>query len=219
MVRTVFFHKDIGRISREFVAVVAHSNPDHGEGDWIVGRSREHLCNIYDLPSCRSHEEMRTELSKRGLLKGANSTPTHIIYNPHDLSELARTHFMTAKNFEDKNAEAQKVLGKPVRWKHFAKARGTLDEARTLLETEDYRKCLRALKGFDAMGMKGLQSEAEKLEADVLATGEARLEEARGLIDGGEAGKAIKLLRGVSRDFAGTEAAKTAKALIARAKQ
>ena len=108
MIGTVFLNKDAVRISHECVTVIAHGNTDHGEGEWVVGREKEHLCNIYDLPTCKAHEDLRTALGQKGLLKDVRGTPTHIIYNPHDLTELARTHHMTLGKIEDAIAEAQK---------------------------------------------------------------------------------------------------------------
>jgi hypothetical protein len=219
MIGTVFLHKDAVRVSHECVAVIAHGNADHGEGEWVVGRKKQHLCNIYDLPSCKAHEDLRQAMAEKGLLKGVRGTPTHIIYNPHDLSELARTHHMTLGKIEDAIAEAQRTLGKPVTWREYSKAREDLEEAKAHFEEQDYRKAMKSLKGFDSRGLEGLEAEAEKLRADLLAAGEAKIEEARRLIESGENKAAIKILREVSRDFSGTDLAKTAKELIAEAKE
>ena len=44
MVRSVFAHKDMAKLSNEFVPVIAHSRPNHGEGEFIIiPRGVEHL--------------------------------------------------------------------------------------------------------------------------------------------------------------------------------
>ena len=219
MVRTVFSHKDLAKLSYEFVPVIAHGTTDHASGEYIIGREKKEMCGIYDVASCKQHEAMVQALSAKQMLKGVKGTPTHIIFNPHDMSEISRAHGMTVGNIEDAIAEAQKKLGKPVRYKDFVKMRETLDSASKLIEAKDYRGALRALKGFDAGGMKGVEAEAEGLNARIVKDGEEMLAQARELIDAGETDKALKTLKEVGRQFSGTEIAKKAKALQAEAKK
>jgi len=220
MWKTVFSHKDIIKLSYDFVAVVGHGNTAHKEGDYVVNGKQTHLCEVYNLPSCKSHEDMRTEMSRRNLLPGVRGTPTHILYNPHDMKEISRSNSQNVSGMEDSIAAAQKTLGKPITWKEYSKTRKPLDEARELItgDKPDYRKALRALKGFDAKGMKALEVEVEQIRNEILAAGEKGLADARELIAAGEKSKALKLLRTLSRNFAGTEIETEAKKLTAEAK-
>ena len=218
MIGTVFLHKDAAKVSREFVAVVAHGNTSHASGEYVYGGEKREMCGIYDLEDCSVHENLRQAVSQKGLLKGVGGTPTHIIYNPHDLSEISRYHGANLGKIEDTVKEAQKVLGTPVTWKQFSKLRATLDDASELIAAEDYRKAIKALDGFEPGTMKGLAEEAAELEAGILAAGEKLLDEARTLIEAEEKPKALKILRTVSRDFAGTEVGEAAKELIPQAK-
>ena len=220
MWKTVFSHKDIIKLSYDFVAVVGHGNTAHKEGDYVVNGKQTHLCEVYNLPSCKAHEDMRNEMSRRNLLPNVRGTPTHIVYNPHDMKEISRTHGQSVSDIEDQIGAAQKTLGKPITWKEYGKTRKPLDEARGLISGDkpDYRKALRALKGFDAKGMKALEAEAENIRNEILAAGEKGLTEARELIAADEKSKALKLLRTLSRDFAGTEIEPEAKKLMAEAK-
>ncbi len=95
MWKTVFSHKDIIKLSYEMVAVVGHSNTDHVEADYRVAGQKTHLCSVYNLPSCKSHEDMRNALSQKNLLKEVRVTPTHIIYNAKDMTERAKRQFRT----------------------------------------------------------------------------------------------------------------------------
>jgi hypothetical protein len=215
MARSVFSSKDLAKLSYEFVPVIAHGNTDHPSGEYILGREKKHLCGIYDVSDCKVHEQMVQALSSHHMLNNVGGTPTHIIFNPHDMSEIARYHGMAVKNIEDAIEEAQKQLGKPVRYKTYVKLRETLDEAAGLVKEKKYRSALRQLKGFDPEGMKGMQAEAEGLMAQVLEAGEKMLEEAKGHIDAGEKEAAEKLLKEVSREFSGTDVADKAKELKA----
>ena len=219
MWKTVFSHKDIIKLSHECVAVVGHSNPDHGEADFNVGGKKTHLCNVYNLPSCKSHEDMRMALSQKNLLPGVRGTPTHIIYNAKDMTEISRSHSQNVSGMEDSIAAAQKVLGKPISWKKFSKMQKSLDEAEAFIAEEDFRKASRALKGFDANGMESLEQRAELLRASIIEAGNARIEEAKAKLEEGDKSGALKLLRNISRDFSGTELADEAKKLMAEAKR
>jgi hypothetical protein len=219
MWRTVFSHKDIVKLSYEFVALVGHGNPDHGEADYNVGGKKTHLCNVYNLPSCKSHEDMRTTLTQKNLLPDVRGTPTHILYNPHDMKEISRSHSQTVGSMTDSIVAAQKVLGKPITYKAFSKLTKNLDEAEAFIAEEDFRKAMKAMKGFDAKGLESLVARAAELQAKIDGAAEARLGEARKLIDEGENGKALKLLRNVLRDFSGTDYADKAKELIVVAKE
>jgi hypothetical protein len=214
MAETVFPHKDLAKLSFEFVAVIGHGSPDHGEGDYVVKGEKKHLCGIYDLPDCKSHEAMASALQQKGLLKDVRSTPTHIVYNPHDLTEISRTHYMAVSQIEDAIAEAQKTLGKPVRWKDYEKMRSTLSAARGFLAEKDFRKALKELKGFDAGGVTDLEAEAKALHEEILEAGRAIVARAKELIEAGEADKAKDLLHDVRRDFAKTEVEAEAKELL-----
>lgn len=218
MVRTVFSHKDAFAVSHEFVSLVAHGNTDHPQGEYLMGGRKMHLCGIYDLPDCKAHEDMRAVLGRKDLLKGVAGTPAHIFYNPHDLTELSRANYMSLKDFEDHAAAAQKVLGKPITWREWTKLRKPLEAARELLAKEDYRKALRELEDFDPQGRESLTAEGEALRGEILAAGRARLDEAKALLEQGENGKALKILRDVSRDFPDTEVGEEAKKLIPQAK-
>jgi hypothetical protein len=218
MVGAVFFHKNAVKVSHEFCAVVGHGNTDHANGDYVVGGKKTHLCSIYDMPDCSIHEKMREELGRRDLLKGVTGTPTHIFYNPKDMTELSRFHSASMSQIETALATAQQALGKPVTWKEYAKIRKSLDEARTACEAGENRKALKALFDFDAKGMENLKSEAELLKGQVMAAGEKSIGEAIGLIEAGEKAKALKILRMVLADFAGTDLADKARELIPQAK-
>jgi hypothetical protein len=219
MWKTVFSHKDIIKLSYDMVAVVGHSNSDHGEGDYNVGGQKEHLCSVYNLPSCKVHEDMARALQAKNLLPGVTGTPTHIIYNPKDLTEISRSHSQSVSQLEDAIAEAQKILGKPVTWKAFSKMEKDLDEAEKFIAEGDFRKAERALKGFDPEGLESLKQRAEKLNAAITEAGNAKLEEARGLLAEGDKSGAIKILRHITREFSGTDIADEAKKLMAEAKQ
>jgi hypothetical protein len=214
MAETVFPSKDLAKLSHEFVAVIGHGSPDHGEGDFVVKGEKKHLCNIYDLPDCKAHEAMAAALQRKGLLKDVRGTPTHIIYNPHDLTEISRAHYMAVSQIEDAIAEAQKVLGKPVRWREYEKMRSTLDAARGFVAEKDYRKALKELKGFDAGSMTNLESEAKAIHEEILEAGRAIVAEAKDLIENGDKDKAKGLLRDAKRDFAKTEVEEEAKTLL-----
>ena len=214
MAETVFPSKDLAKLSFEFVAVIGHGSPDHGEGDFVVKGEKKHLCNIYDLPDCKAHEAMASALQQRGLLKDVRGTPTHIIYNPNDLTEISRAHYMAVSQIEDAIAEAQKTMGKPVRWREYEKMRTTLDTVRGFLAEKDYRKAQKELKGFDAAGMTNLESEAKKLNEEILEAGRALVAQAKDLIEAGDKSKAKDLLREVKRDFAKTEVEEEAKTLF-----
>ncbi len=219
MWKTVFSHKDIIKLTYEFVAVVAHGNPDHGEADFNVGGKKTHLCKVYNLPSCKTHEDMRVALSQKRMGTDVRGTPTHIIYNPRDMTEISRSHSQSVGQMEDSIHAAQKVLGKPVTWKVFSKMRKSLDEAEAYIAEDDFRKASRALKGFNANGMESLELRAETLRASIVEAGNARLEEAQAKLDEGDKSGAIKLLRNISRNFAGTEVADEARKLMAEAKR
>ncbi len=219
MWKTVFSHQDIIKLSYEFVAVVGHSNPDHGEADYRVAGKKTHLCNVYNLPSCKSHEDMRNAMSRKNLLPGVRGTPTHILYNPKDMKEISRSNTQSVGQMEDSIAAAQKIIGKPVTWKAFAKMRKSLDEAEAFIAKENYRKASRALKGFDAGGMASLSERAEKLRRAITEAGNAQLEQAREMLAEENKSGALKLLRTISRNFSGTEIADEAKKLMALAKE
>ena len=215
---TVFSHQDIARLSHDFVAVIAHSNPDHGEGDFIMGGKTQHLCKVYDVPTCEAHVAMAGALQKKNLLSGARGTPTHIIYNPNDLTEISRSNYQSVSQIEDAIAAAQKVLGKPITWKEFSKLTKSLDDAEAALAEEEFRDALKAMKGFDAKGLTGLETRAGSINERILEGGRAKLEEGRKLLAENEAGKALKIFRDVMRDFKGTDLEAEAKDLLAEAK-
>lgn len=219
MARTVFPHKDLAKLSYDFVPVIAHGNPDHGEGDFVVKGKKTHLCKIYDVASCELHTNMAPELSKRGLLKGVKGTPTHIMFNPHDLSEISRAHGMSVGQIEDAVKDAQKQMGKPVRYKDFQKMRKILDEAKAQVEKGDYKKALRAAKGFDAKGMKSLEAEAKAIETAVMEAGKKLLEEAKAALESGDEKQASKILKELTREFSGTDIGKEAKTLLESTKE
>jgi hypothetical protein len=162
---------------------------------------------------------MRMALDRKGLLKGARGTPTHIIYNPNDMTEISRSHRQTAGQMKDSLIAAQKVIGKPITWKSFSKMTKSLDEAEEHIAEEDYRKAARSLKGFDANGMQSLEERAAQLRAQIQEAGEAQLEKAREMLEAGDKSGALKLLRTIAREFSKTEIEKEAKKLIAEAKQ
>jgi hypothetical protein len=219
MWKTVFSHKDIVKLSYDFVAVVGHSNPDHGEADFSVAGKKTHLCNVYNLPSCQAHETMASALTQKNLLPDVRGTPTHIIYNAKDMTEISRSNSQSVSSMEDSIVAAQKVIGKPITWKVFSKMQKSLDEAEVAIAEGDFRKASKALKGFDAEGMPSLEQRAEKLAASILEAGNARLEEARGMIAEGRKADALQILRDITRDFSGTELADEAKKLMVEAKQ
>jgi TolA-binding protein len=219
MARSVFPHKDLAKLSYDFVPVIAHGNPDHGEGDFIYGKKKTHLCKIYDVPNCKAHSDMGSELSRRGLLKGVRGTPTHIMFNPHDLSEISRAHGMSVGQIEDAVEDAQKKLGKPIRYKDFQKMRKALDEVKASIEKGDYRKALKGLKSFDAKGLKSLEAEAKKLSEETMDAGGKMIEAAEAALEAGDKKKAGKLLKDVTRHFSGTDLAKKAKSLLDQMKE
>ncbi|MCU0727495.1 MAG: hypothetical protein MUE73_17190 [Planctomycetes bacterium] len=218
MVGAVFFHKDAVRVSHEFCAVVGHGNTEHANGDYAVAGKKVHLCSIYDLSDCSEHEKMREELSRRDLLKDVKGTPTHIFYNPKDMTEISRFHSASMSQIENALEIAQKAMGKPVVWKEYQKIRKSLDEAKTAFEAGERRKALKALGDFDPKGMESLKGEAEVLKGQILAAGEKSIEEAVSLIETGDKAKALKILRAVLADYAGTDLAEKARELIPQAK-
>jgi hypothetical protein len=219
MWKAVFFHKDIVKLSYDFVAVVAHGNSDHGEADFKVSGQKVHSCSVYSLPDCKTHEDMRNALAQKSLAKDVSGTPTHIIYNPKDMTEISRSHFQSVSQMTDSIAEAQKIIGKPITWKAFSKMTKSLDEAEKFIAEEDYRKAAKALKGFDAEGMASLEQRAEKLRGAITEAGTAQLEKAREMLAEGNKSGALKLLRDIARDFAGTDLEDEAKTLMVEAKQ
>ncbi len=106
---TVFSHQDITKLSHDFVAVIAHGNPDHGEGEFVMGGKVQHLCKVYDVPTCKSHEDMRNALSQKQPLKDVRGTPTHILYNAKDMTEISRSHSQSVGQMESSIVAAQKV--------------------------------------------------------------------------------------------------------------
>lgn len=219
MWKTVFFHKDIVKLSYDFVAVVAHGNSDHGEADFRVGGEKVHSCSVYSLPNCKTHENMRNALVQKGLAKDVAGTPTHILYNPNDMTEISRSHYQSVSQMEDSIAEAQKIIGKPVTWRAFSKMTKSLDEAEKFIAEEDYRKAGKSLKGFDAEGMASLEARAEKLRGAITEAGTAQIEKARAMLDEGDKSGALKLLRHIAREFSGTDLEEEAKTMMVEAKQ
>jgi hypothetical protein len=219
MIGSVFLSKDMAKPSHEFVAVVAHNRPNHGEGDHIVHGKKVHLCNIYDVSSCKAHEDMAAALQKKNLLKGVRGTPTHIVYNPHTLEELDRTHGMSASQVENQIEKAQKKLGKPVRWREYMKMREPLDKAKEELADQDYRGALRALDDFEAKEMKSLSAEAESLKEEIMAAGKKLLSKAKEALEAGDKKEAQKLLREVKKNFGGTELDEEATKLLKESKE
>ena len=219
MIGSVFLSKDMAKVSQEFVAVIAHGRPNHGEGEHIVNGQKKHLCNIYDVSTCKSHEDMSAALQRKNLLKGVRGTPTHITYNPHTLVEISRAHGMNSGSIEKMIEGAQKTLGKPVRYKDFAKMRKTLDDAKAKLEKKDYRGAFKALKGYKSKGMKSLDAEAKSLKEEIMAAGQALVDEAKKAIESGDKKGAQKLLREVTKGFSGTDLAKEATKLLKEAKE
>jgi FimV-like protein len=209
----------MAKTSREFVAVIAHGRPNHGEGDHIVGGKKQHLCNIYDVSTCKAHENMSSALSQKGLLKGVRGTPTHIIFNPHTLEELARSNYQSASQIEDSIQVAQKSLGKPVTWKDFSKMKSTLDDAQAKLEEKDYRGARKALKGYKSKGMKSLDARAKSLNDKIMAAGQALIDEAKKCLDAGDKKKAQEHLREVTKGFSGTDLQKEAQNLLKECKE
>lgn len=218
MWKTVFSHKDIIKLSYDFVAVVGHGNTAHKEHDYVVHGKKEHLCEIYDLPSCKCHEDMRMTLSQKNLLPGVKGTPTHILYDPHTMKEISRANFQSVSAIEDMIAAGQRQLGKPITWKAFSKIRKKLDDAKEQAADGDYRKALKSLKGFDAEGIKSLEAEAKALADSIDEAGRKMLEEGRKLLEAGDSNGALKVLREADREFSGTDISKEAKKLIAEAK-
>lgn len=214
MAESVFPSKDLAKLSFDFVAVIGHQNSDHGEHEYYFQGEKKHLCAIYDLPDCKAHEEMARALSQKGLLKGVRGTPTHILYNPHDLTEISRAHSMSVSQIEDAVAEAQKKLGKPVRWREYSKMRETLDATAGYIAEKEWRKAVKELRDFDAEGMKNLEAEAAKLKQQILDAGNAMLDEARAAIEAGDDHKAREILRDARRDFDRTEIEDKAKELF-----
>ena len=219
MIGSVFLSKDMAKPSQEFVAVVGHNRPNHGEGEHIVNGQKKHLCNIYDVSSCKSHENMAQALQQKNLLKGVRGTPTHITFNPHTLEEISRAHGMTSGSIEKMIEEAQKKLGKPVRYKDFAKMRETLDDAKAKFEKKDYRGALKVLKGYKSKGMKSLDAESKTLKEEIMAAGQALIDEAKKALETGDKKEAQKLLREVTKGFSGTDLAKEATKLLKEAKE
>ncbi|MEN8149951.1 MAG: hypothetical protein ABFS86_09015 [Planctomycetota bacterium] len=209
----------MAKVSREFVAVIAHNRPSHGEGDHVVAGKKKHLCNIYDVSSCKSHEDMSKALQGKNLLKGVRGTPTHIIYNPGTLEEISRSHRQSASQIEDSIKVAQKQLGKPVTWKDFSKMKSTLDDAQAKLAAKDYRGALKALKGYKSKGMKSLDARAKSLREEIMAAGQALIDEAKKLLEEGDKAGAQKLLRKVTKGFSGTDLQKEAQALLKKCKE
>jgi len=219
MVRSVFSHKDLTKLSYEYVGVMSHNRPNHGEGEFLVKGEKKHLCNIYDISSCESHEKMSSALSAKNLLKDVRATPTHIWYDPNTLEEIGRANYMNVSQIEDAIEAAQKKLGKPVRHKDFSKMRETLDDAKAKLAEKDYRGALRALKGFDAKGMKSLEAEAKALNEEIVKAGKSLIEEAKKALEKGDTKEAQKLLREVTKGFGGTDLAEEATELLKKAKE
>jgi predicted negative regulator of RcsB-dependent stress response len=153
------------------------------------------------------------------MLEGVNVTPTHIVYDPRDLKEISRANTMSAKQIEDAIAEAQKKIGKPVRWREYSKLRETLDAASKYVGEKDWRKALKELRDFDPGEMKNLATEADALRKQILDAGRARLDEAKAAIEAGDTKKAGEVLREVRRDFGGTEIEDQAKELQATLKE
>jgi hypothetical protein len=218
MAETVFPSKDMAKLSYEFVAVIGHQNSDHGEGDFYYEGEKKHLCNLYDLPNCKVHEQMAVELQRRGLLKGVTGTPTHIIYDPHTLKELSRFHYMSTSQIKDAIEEAQKKLGRPVRWHDYMKLEATLDKVEKLIGDKDYRKALRELKDYDPGEMKNLKAKAESLQKKIMDAGKAMLEEAKKALEANDTKKVHDLVRDIRREFPRTDLADAAKDLLSKLK-
>jgi TolA-binding protein len=209
----------MAKTSQEFVAVIAHNRPNHGEGEHIVQGKKKHLCNIYDVSSCKAHENMSSALQQKNLLKGVRGTPTHITFDPHTLEEISRAHFMSASQIEDTIKEAQKKLGKPVTYKDFSKMKDALDEARAKLSEKDYRAAFKALKGYKSKGMKSLDAEAKAINDELMAAGKELIANAKKALESGDKKEAQKLLREVTKGFGGTDLAKEAQKLLKEAKE
>jgi len=179
MAESVFPSKDLAKLSYDFVAVIAHNRPNHGEGDWIHQGEKKHLCNIYDVSSCKVHEQMAMELQKKNLLKGVRGTPTHIMYDPHDLTEISRAHGMSVSDIEDAVKAAQRKLGKPILWRVYGKLKAELEEIRKLVAEDELRDALRDLKRFDAEEIEAIETEAKELREAVFEAGRKKIAEAR----------------------------------------
>jgi hypothetical protein len=220
MVRSVFSHKDLTKLSLEYVGVLSHRTTNHKSGEYTVAGKKKHMCGIYNLPDCKSHENMSGALSQKGLLKDVRGTPTHIVYNPHDMTELTpRAHYMNVSQIEDAIKAAQKKLGKPVKYKDFAKMRETLDTAKAELSDKDYRGALKALKAYKSKGMKSLDAEAKAIREKIMAAGKELIEKAKTALEAGDKDAAMKHLREVNKGFGGTDLAKEAKKLMEKAKE
>jgi len=219
MVRSVFSHKTLTKFSFEFVPVMAHRTTDHKSGEYMVNGKKRQMCGIYNLDTCKEHETMSGELSRKNLLKGVRGTPTHIIYNPHSMEELGRAHGMSAGQIEDMVKGAQKKMGKPVAYKDFSKLKATLDDAKAKLEKKDYRGAMKALKGYKSKGMKSLDDQAKTLKEEIMAAGKSLIDEAKKALEAGDKKGAKKFLREVTKGFSGTDLAKEAQGLLKQTKE
>lgn len=219
MAENVFPSKDMTKLSFDMVAVIGHTDDGHTEGDYIVNGEKKHMCGIYDLPDCQSHKQMAQALSQKGLTPGMRGTPTHWIFNPHDLSkEISQAHGMSSSQIENAIAEAQKAIGKPVLWKDYAKMVKAIDEAKRLIAEKDYRKALAELKDLDPKGLANIEAEKTALTEQVLEAGRARVKEAEELIDSGDVAAAKKILLSVRTEFGRTPVEDEAKALLDKLK-
>lgn len=219
MAENVFPSKDMVKLSMDFVAVIAHNDDGHTEGDYIVNGEKKHMCGIYDLPDCQSHKQMAQAVSQKGLAPGMRGTPTHWIFDPKDLSTPLHTaHSMSASQIEDAIAEAQKKIGKPVLWKDYSKMSKAIEETKRLIAEKDYRKALAELKDLDPKGLANIEAEKKALTEQIFEAGRALLKEAEELIDGGDVAAAKKILLSVRSEFNRTPVEDEASALLDKLK-
>lgn len=197
-----------------FVAVMAHSEDQHGTEEIQVGREKKTVCKLFKNITCDEHKAcQRSAVSK--FMKGNYGTPTTVFCNPKGEELSRRAGSMGASEFLKKMEESLgKVPGQKIHKDYWNLAKKYIEAGDKELEAGNYKKAISAYKKVVKMKQKPLQALGKEAMQKVAEKGDEMIEEAKELIDDGEKKAATKLLNKIKKAFRGTDASKEAAKLL-----
>jgi hypothetical protein len=210
MSETTFLDPKVIEASKNFVAVIAHTEVAHGDREVVAGKEKLKLCNEYYNIPCSVHQKGAEVMGK--FFNGVFGTPTTVFCEPSGAELFKAPGGMAAGEFLKKMNEASaKVSGERIPLSLWQLGRQGARDAEAALAKKDYRKAVEtwtklgklkgvAFKNLSEDGLKKTEEEGQELLKQAQATENA--EEKK------------KLLRKIADEFKPLAVAKEAQKLL-----
>ena len=141
MAETSFTDREVIQAAQNFVCMVVHSENDHGETEYVIGRKKVKLCNEWYTIPCKEHQKGEASLGR--FFQGVFRTPTSVFCDPSGKELFRVTGGMNARQLTTRMSGAlEKVKGPNVPAALWKRVQKMIADAKAHVEKDEFKKAI-----------------------------------------------------------------------------